>query len=267
MARSVLSIRSRLPSFSSRATRFHTSGASRQVRLALLNQRRNLLQALDDRAITLIERRVFEHKRIEQRVAHQFDIDRRIVAIALDLVEFQQRQVDLVIDDLVIGVVFGRERILWDRSQPGVEIRIELSLLVDARRAEIVDLFIQFHALVLVITGGCRRGRRKGQRSVDEVISQARKIRFGRRRRRLAAAVRQRSDAAARSDPTLCNCRIYFLQVLRFTKFGAFQLTVDISEQTSEYSTGADFNEAADTERSQLLDYFCPAHGVRNLLI
>ena len=62
-------------------------------------------------------RRVFQHKRIEQRVANQLDVDGRIVAIALDLVELQQRQIDRVIDDLKVGALLGRERILV-RWQP-----------------------------------------------------------------------------------------------------------------------------------------------------
>ncbi len=75
------------------------------------------------------------------------------MAIALDLVEFEQRQVHLVVDDLVIGAIFGRERVLLDGGQAIVKIGIELVLLVDAGRAEVVELVLQIHALVLVIAG------------------------------------------------------------------------------------------------------------------
>ena len=95
--------------------------------------------------------------------------------IALDLLELQQREVHLVVDDLIVGSVFGRKRVLLDGSQSIVKIGIELVLLVDARRAEVVDLFVQLHALVLVIAGGRGRDRRERQRSIDEVVGQARR--------------------------------------------------------------------------------------------
>jgi hypothetical protein len=104
----------------------------------------------------------------------------------LDFVELQQRQVDLVVDDLVIGAVFRRELILLDGRQPIVEIGIELVLLVDARGAEVVDLFVKTDPTVLVIAGRRRPDRRERQRSMNEVVSKARKIRLGRRRCRLA---------------------------------------------------------------------------------
>ena len=67
---------SRLPSFSSRATRFQTSGASARFISACCEQSWELLQPLDDVAVTSLERSVFEHKRVEQRVAHQLHIER-----------------------------------------------------------------------------------------------------------------------------------------------------------------------------------------------
>lgn len=80
------------------------------------------------------------------------------MAIALDLVVFEQSQFGLIGEDLVVGALFFRELVLLDRGEPVVKTGIELPLSPDAGRAVVVQLLIQLDSVVLVITG-CRSRR------------------------------------------------------------------------------------------------------------
>ena len=60
------------------------------------------------------QRRIFQREGHEQRVAHQFHVHGGIVQVAL-IFQVQQRQRDLVLDDVVIGARFGGQSIGLDR--------------------------------------------------------------------------------------------------------------------------------------------------------
>ena len=134
--------------------------------------------------------------------------------------------------------------------------------------AEVIDLFIKLYALVLVIAGRSGRDRRKRQRSVDEVVGQAREI--GLRRRccgRFATGQNRAGSQLARTNATLSDCRMYLLQIFRFAEFGAFQAAGVIAEQSRKHSARAHLNKSIDAQGSQLSDDLRPANRIRDLMI
>ena len=57
--------------------------------------------------VALLLGRVRKDEGVEQRIANGLDVYRRIVPVALQRVELQHCVIDLVLDDVVVGAVFG----------------------------------------------------------------------------------------------------------------------------------------------------------------
>src|SRR5713226_9033477 len=77
-------------------------GRSIYCAFGILDESRNLEQALNNVAIASFEGSILQHQRIEQSIANQLDINGRVVADALNLAQIQQCQIDLVLDDLIV---------------------------------------------------------------------------------------------------------------------------------------------------------------------
>ena len=121
------------------------------------------------------QRRIFQYQRIEQRVAHGFHVSGRIVQVTLNLVVLEQRERDLVLDNVVIHARLGRQRFgLHVLLQSCAKLRVIVSLAIERGRTDIVELFIQVLALVAMQPAGRRRHRRERQRCVNELFSQRR---------------------------------------------------------------------------------------------
>src|SRR5882762_558213 len=91
----------------------------------ILNKAGNFEQTLNDMAIARLNRRVLQDKRTEQRVTNKLNVHGGVVAEALNLTQLQHGQIDLVLDDLIVGAFFGRERFRFDEREPVTKIGIE----------------------------------------------------------------------------------------------------------------------------------------------
>src|SRR5581483_6592946 len=106
-------------------------------------------------------RSVLQNGRGEERVSDQFYIQGRIMLIALNGVEFEEVQSDLVVDNREIGGIFRVQRSLLNFIEALAVVIIELPLFLDRGRTEVVQLLVEQGAIVRVITGGGGRYRRK----------------------------------------------------------------------------------------------------------
>ena len=116
-------------------------------------------------------RRIFQDVRRKQCIACQFDINRRIVFVALDRVQFQQREVQIILDNFKICPLFFVQRRWIQSIDATLKAFVKLSLGLDARRAVVVEHFVKCGAIVLVISGLCSADWRKSQAAVQEIIS------------------------------------------------------------------------------------------------
>ena len=91
-----------------------------------------------------VVRRVILGERQEQRVADQFHDDGGIVFVALNVIELEEVEADLIVYQLPIGGVFRvhcrRRRLFVESFAP---VGVELALLGDGFQTEIVQLGIQ----------------------------------------------------------------------------------------------------------------------------
>src|ERR1035441_4489144 len=79
------------------------------------------------------------------------------------------------------GAGFGGQRIGFHFVLQAVaKPLVILALVVEGRRTDVVELLIEVAPLVLVQAGGGSGDGRKSQRGVDELVSELRKIAFGR---------------------------------------------------------------------------------------
>ena len=81
-----------------------------EVYSCLFEKSRNFLEPLNDVLIAPVLGCVFEDIRPEQCIARQFDVDRRIVFVALDRVQFEQREVQIILHDFKIRSLFFIKR-------------------------------------------------------------------------------------------------------------------------------------------------------------
>ena len=129
-----------------------------EVRPGLVEQRRQLFEALDDVAEAPAGGRVVQDVRAVQRVAGKLDVDGRVVSIGLDRLELEERQADRVVDDLDVGLLLLVERRGTQSGGPVADARIEPPLGVEAGGAVVVQRLVQRCAVVVVVTS--LRGRR-----------------------------------------------------------------------------------------------------------
>ena len=115
-----------------------------EVRLHLIEQARHLLHAREDVPDAHVVRRVILRERQEERIADQLHWDGRVVAIILNLVEFEQAEPDLVVDKLPFGGVLRVER---RGRRLGAEalapVRVEGALRSHRLQAHVVKLGIE----------------------------------------------------------------------------------------------------------------------------
>ena len=101
----------------------------------------------------LFDGRVVEHVGREQRVAHQFDVDRGIVLETLDGVEFEQTQAGVALDDVEVGLLF----LVQLRGIHGVGAVLyafaEAALLLETGGAIVVEKIVEHLAVVLMVAG------------------------------------------------------------------------------------------------------------------
>jgi hypothetical protein len=166
-----------LPSFSSRATRFHTSGASTRFAFACSTSVGIFSSRLMMCRKRTIFRRVMQNVRCVKRVADELDVYGRVVTKVLNSVELEQRHADVVSQNLRIGLLLAVESGCTDRRQPFLDVLVEAALRVDSGWTQVVDRFVERHALVLVVAGLRRRDRREREHVLREIVGQRRKIR------------------------------------------------------------------------------------------
>src|SRR5207247_1167264 len=99
---------------------------------------------------------------------------------ALDRVQFQQREVQTILDNFKICLLFFVKR-RWTQSiDANLKAFVQLSLGLDARCAVVVEHFVKCGAIVLVISGLCSANGRKSQAAVQDIISKFVEIGYAR---------------------------------------------------------------------------------------
>ena len=102
--------------------------------------------------------RIFKRQWREQRVAHHLHVLGRIVQVALRFLQVEQRQRHLVLHDVQIGARLRGKRIgLHVVLQTVAEALVILALMIQGRRADVVELLVQVLPLVLMQSGGSGR--------------------------------------------------------------------------------------------------------------
>ena len=171
-----------LPIFSSRATLFQISGESLQVLLGLAHQRRNPDQALDDVSVAFAGGRVMQDIGRVEAVADQFDIDGRVMPVALDLLDVEPRGLDGIAHDFDIGALLLVQRLGIELGDARFDVALQLDLCLDPRRAEIIQFVFEYFAVMLVVAHGAGGHRRERQAAKDEIIHDLAELQVGGRR-------------------------------------------------------------------------------------
>jgi len=143
-----------------------------QIGLGLFKQRRQFFHALDNVAESLVFRSVVQHVGRVERIASELYIGGGIVLVALDFVELEQVQADIITNDTDIGTLLLIERRLIEGGKPAVKPLVKRARRFDAGGAPIVERFIERHSIVLVIAAGGGSDGRKSEAAIDKVIHQ-----------------------------------------------------------------------------------------------
>src|SRR5262249_45807980 len=164
----------------------------REVCFGLIEQSGKLLQTLDDLSKAPVEGRVVQDRGNEDGIPRQFHIYRRIVFVALDGVQVEQVQIQIVFHVLQIRLFFLTEGTCVPPIYAHLEILIELALRIHAGGTEVVEHFVELDSIVLVISRLRRTHRGEGKAAVKEIVGELLKIRAAGRR-----AARRRSGFLA----------------------------------------------------------------------
>ncbi len=159
-----------LPTFSSRATLFQISRRIDEILLGLAHQLWNLRQALNDVLEAFIHRGVVQDIGRIQGIADQFDIDGRVMPVALHLLDIEPRRLNGIAHDLDIGALFGVQRLGVESVNARIDIELQLDLRFDARRAEVIQLIFKHLPVMPVVAHGAGRHGRQRQGAEHKVI-------------------------------------------------------------------------------------------------
>ncbi len=119
-------------------------GGVGQVLPRLPEQLRQPLEPGDDVREALRLGRVFQHQRVEQGVAGQLHVEGGVVAVALDGVQLEQAQGDLVLDQVVVGSVLRAQRLAADLGLEAPPPALQrLALLLQPGGAQVVHLLVE----------------------------------------------------------------------------------------------------------------------------
>ena len=145
-------------------------GRGGQVGAGLVEEEGRLLQPRNNVAHARRWGRILQNIWAEQRVPQRLHIKSGVVEMAVQLVQVQQSQRDLILQNVQIGLVLGRESIGVERVQSLAKVFVIMPLPVEIRRTRVVQHVVEILALVLVQAHAGRHGRREGQRGVDKLI-------------------------------------------------------------------------------------------------
>jgi hypothetical protein len=90
--------------------------------------------------------------------------------MAVQLVQVQQSERDLILQNTQIRLVLGGESIGVEGIQPLAKVLVVMPLSVEIGRTHVVQQVVEILAFVLVQAHAGRHGRREGQRGVDKLI-------------------------------------------------------------------------------------------------
>ena len=143
-----------------------------QVAGGLIEVERHLLEARDDapHAGGLVG--IFQNVGREQRVAQRFHVDGGVVLIAVDRVQIEQRERDLVLDDAQVGAILRAHPPRVQFAQTRLKALVKAPLLVQALRTHIVQEIVQLAAPILVQSHAGRRRRSEGKRGENEFVGE-----------------------------------------------------------------------------------------------
>src|ERR1035437_5230628 len=113
---------------------------------------------------------VLEYVRGEESVAQRFHVQLRRVLVAVDFVQVEQVERNLVLQDGEVGAVFRGQVAGLEIAQAVAELLVESTLFVEALLAKVVQHLVQ--VLLLVPMQARRGGRRggKGEGTIDELL-------------------------------------------------------------------------------------------------
>ena len=134
--------------------------------------------------VPLRRRRVLQHVRGIKPVAQQFDINGRIVAVALNFIEFQPRGAERIVHDIDIGTLLRIERCRIESRDPRFDVGLQATRGGYPRRTVVIQQIIEVGAVVNVVADAGRIRRRQRQSAEYEVIDQLLERAVARRLRR-----------------------------------------------------------------------------------
>ena len=148
-------------------------GRGGQVRAGLVEVERRLLQSRDNVAHARRLGRILQNVWAEQRVPQRLHIKSGVVQMAVQLVQVQQSQRNLILQNVQIGLVLGRESFAVERVQLRAKVFVIMPLPVEILRTCVVQQVVEILVLVVVQSHAGRHGGREGKRGVDKLIREA----------------------------------------------------------------------------------------------
>ena len=120
--------------------------------------------------------RVFQDVGREQRVAQRFHVDGGVVLIAVDRVQIEQRERDLVLDDAQVGAILRAHPPRVQFAQTRLKALVKAPLLVQALRTHIVQEIVQMAPSILMQSHAGRSRRREGERGENKLVGETREV-------------------------------------------------------------------------------------------
>ncbi len=114
--------------------------------------------------------RIVQHKGCVEGIADQFDIDGRVVPVALNFLDIEPRGPNGILHDLDVGALLGIQRLRIEFFDARLDVALQLDLRLDAGGAEIIQLVFEHLAVMAMIADGARRDRRQRQTAEDKII-------------------------------------------------------------------------------------------------
>src|ERR1019366_6429060 len=141
-----------------------------QVGAGLVQEERRLLQPRNNVAHARRLGRILQNIGAEQRVPQRLHIKSGVVQMAVQLVQVQQSQRNLILQNAQIGLVLGSELFAVERVQLLAKLFVIMPLPVEILRTCVVQQVVEILALVVVQAHAGGHGGREGKRGVDKLI-------------------------------------------------------------------------------------------------
>ena len=134
----------------------------------------NFLETGDDVAIAFLFGRVLDDEGIEESRAEEFHVRLRAFAPGLGDVGVEEGEADLVVDNVVIGLLFGGEGGLLECGEALVEFDEVVALDLEGAEVQVVEVGVEFVTVVFVeaLSGGVHGG--EGEDFVDGLFGEFR---------------------------------------------------------------------------------------------